>query len=111
VTYGEYFEQHPDENMSWCKPYTDTHEENYIIVNEGVPIMVNMGFMSYYASLDGSDVFRSAVAELAQKMNPDYSTIYDKEDLDIALDAMHETGCIKCPFIRYCAAMYEEYQK
>lgn len=103
MTYGNYFQDHSDDNLSWCKPYVTPDMQYAIAVNEGK--IVGMRY-------DGSDVdpdqYDSLIYTLARTVNPDYDYYRDWEPLHIALDTMRECGCIDCPWFDLCEAMAEE---
>ena len=40
MTYKEYFEQHPEANFTWCKPYTDETETRFLIMYDGEPLSI-----------------------------------------------------------------------
>lgn len=98
TTCGEYFAEHDDENLSWCKPYiTGKHA-----------IIVNDGEVDYIA-IDGvpQEVTPDAIRTLAKTVNDDYDSYQGWSDLHIALDAMKEVGCASCPCFAECEAMRE----
>lgn len=35
MTYRQYMQDHPEENMSFCKPYTNDDEDRFLIMYDG----------------------------------------------------------------------------
>ena len=100
TTYGDYYSEHEDENLSWCKPYADATGKIFVIVNEG---------RVDYIEIDGVPqvVTPDTIHTLAMAVNSDYGSYQDWDDIHIALDAMTELGCASCPCFADCEAMRE----
>ena len=108
MTYREYFEEHENENLSWCKPYLDKSEEYCIVMHDGEVNGVVTPQMEAIRGWSGTQDIEDAVADIAKHINPDYDCYSGWDDLHIALDAMHEWGCASCPYKEECDAMGEE---
>lgn len=76
----EYFKEHPQENMSWCKPYTANDDKASWVINEGTVCGVR---------IKGHD------------MRHDWS----EEELNRFFPDNHEAGCVSCPYFNGCDAM------
>lgn len=104
----EYFSEHVDENLGWCRPYCDDAMENYIIMCDGDVNGVHLNGL-------GDDVYdhdgiMSIISSYA-KTRPDYHLRHDEwgmTDLEIALGTMRDVGCALCPFNDICAVMDED---
>ena len=109
MTYREYFEEHDDENLSWCKPYANDEEDCFIIMYEGdAGGIVTPDVEAIRCEGTITDDLLEA---LARKVNTNYDWYSKWSDLHIALDAMHECGCASCPFKDDCDAMGEEMEE
>ena len=111
MTYREYFEEHEDENLSWCKPYFDESGEYYINMYDDIVEAVITPKTKIIRVYDSNNTLDDVVTEVAKAVNPDYYLYSGWDDLHIALDAMHECGCASCPFKDDCEAMGEEMQE
>lgn len=111
MTYREYFEEHEDENLSWCKPYFDESGEYYINMYDGIVEAVITPKVKIIRVYDLNNTLDDIVTEVAKAVNPDYDFYSGWDDLHIALDAMHECGCASCPFKDDCEVMGEEIQE
>lgn len=110
MTYREYMEEHPEENLSWCKPYRDDSGEYCLIVHDGEAEHLEMP--GRVADRWDGTLTDDLLEDFAQAINPHFE---DKEwiykgwsTLHIALDVMHEVGCSECPCNSLCDAMGEE---
>ena len=108
MTYAEYFMEHDNENFSWCKPYADKTGEYMLVMHDGeLSALSSPDTIAY--RYDGS-ITDQIIEQFAKSVNPDYSMFKGYTDTQIALFAMHETGCFHCPFKDDCSAMGEEMQ-
>lgn len=109
MTLREYFQWHPDQNMSWCKPYISDNERVVAAVNEEGIICLR---------IDGEDIPETrnekgqyaisdeAIKRAAMIVNPDYADYegYSEEEKFYRGD-IHETGCAFCPWRDDCEVM------
>ena len=103
-TWMEYMEKHPDENLSYCKPYTNDNEDYFLIMFEGRAASISMP--NGIRITDGEPGFSDALRTLARTVNEEYELYSGWDDTHIALETMHETGCSRCPFCKdWCDAM------
>ena len=103
MTYAEYMEQHDTENFSWCKPYTNDDETYYLIMHDGLPLVIKTPTIEawrYDGTLTG-DVLK----QVAKEINKDYSEKRGYSNTYMILEAMHEIGCHYCPFKEDCEPM------
>ena len=108
-TYGDYFEEHDDENFSWCKPYTDETEDYWLVIYDGeVEQIKSPTYTTDPVNYERPDEDR--VERFAREVNPDYDLYSGWSDTHIALEKMHETGCAHCPWFDECQAMGERMQ-
>lgn len=103
-TWGDYFEEHDGENLSWCKPYTDTSGDYWLVMHDGEPEQIDSPSMT---TDRWSRVNEVQLELFAREVNPDYDLYSGWSDHHIALDVMHETGCFHCPFFDECQVMGE----
>ena len=105
MTYREYHEAHPQENLSWCKPYTDESGDYWLIVHDGEQATM----ITPDDVMHTQNIYSPELEEFARKLAPDYD-LYEPAvaPLYIALDYMHERGCALCPFFGECEVMSEE---
>ena len=107
MTYGEYMQENPDENLSWCRPYVSKDGRYAIAVNEGeiIEAITPEGHMP-----EGhlSPLTEDEIHTLAQAVNPDYSMYRGYTDEELIYQVMRETGCAYCPFFDHCDAMTKE---
>lgn len=109
MKYIEYMETHANENLSWCKPYTNNDETVYIVVHDGEAESISTPDREIVRGYNGTqDAIDEAVAQIAKDINPYYDDYSGWSDLHIALEEMHECGCASCPFKGDCDAMGEE---
>lgn len=106
MTYMDYMREHPEENFSWCKCYTNPEETHYMVMYDGLLNCINTPSVIAYRY--GSHDFDAEIETLAREVNEDYDLYSEWDDIHIALDAMHEIGCWHCPFKDECEAMGEE---
>lgn len=100
-TYGEYFADHPDENLSWCKPYFYERDNCYVIMNGNeVTDIIKDGVRK--------EPTPDMIRDLATSYNPDYADYSGWDDVYMLLDVMVELGCASCPMFKECQAMKEE---
>lgn len=117
MKYREYMEEHPEENVTWCKPYTDD-KGNALVMWEGEPLVILMD--------DGREYWRGkydweyreqnrlddqAVEAFARHLDPDYSPARGYTDTQIILQNLRECGCASCPFREECELMDEEIEE
>lgn len=111
MTYREYFDQpeHRTENFSWCTPYTCTTDtgDYSLVMHDGEvnAIKTPTGTAYQWGTLDDN-----TLEQFARDVNANYDAMSTEgcTDLEIALDAMQEIGCIHCPFCDNCETMGEE---
>lgn len=103
-TYAEYMAEHPEENMSWCRPYVSDDGRYAVAVNDGeiIEAVTPKGHMP-----EGhlSPLTDEEIEELAREIDHDYNLYDGWNDTEIILDKLHETGCASCPFFSRCDAM------
>lgn len=98
----DYMEQHPGENLSWCKPYTD-EDGNALIMYEGEAIAYQINGQKH---LKGGSCFD--LEQFAREINPYHDDYKGYTDEHIALEMLRECGCASCPFRDECEAMNED---
>jgi hypothetical protein len=107
MTYLDNFEQNnSNENLSWCKPYTDKNEEYYLVMYEGEAEAAKTPEGTYHRY--NSTLSEEVKESIAKAVNNGYHCYHGWNDEDIALDVMHEIGCKDCPFKHECEAVNEE---
>lgn len=109
MTYREYFEVHGDENINWCKPYTNNTESSFIVVYDGDAMAISTPTLEAHR-YDGS-LNDDVLHRFAKRINQHYDVYHGWDDLHIALEMMHEVGCINCPFKDDCDVMGEEMEE
>lgn len=107
MTHLDYANANPDYHSDWCVPWADASGERFLIMQECKPQAIDSPEAT---SINGDELcdFDSDIAVLAQTVNPDYDTFSGYTDAQIALMAMHETGCAACPFRLECDFMRSE---
>ena len=109
MTYREYFQQHEEENISCCRPFTDDSETYYLIQYDGEIESAKTPDGTYHRSpVYGQRLDGSVIESIARAVNEQYDNYSGWTDEHIALEAMHEIGCAHCPFRDECEAMNEE---
>ena len=106
MTYLEHFEKTGStENMSWCRPFTDDSEEYFLIQHDGEIESAKTpdGIFYRYNGTLTPDVLES----IAKAVNTYHDDYHGWTDEHIALEAMHELGCVNCPFRHECEAINE----
>ena len=98
MKYIDYMEDHPGENMSWCRPYKDAHG-NYLIVNDNRDIAI------YNGGVVSTNPTETELEKFAKIVNVDYDDYNGYDAMEIALDTMSETGCWDCPLKFECEVM------
>ena len=106
MTYRDYFEQHCDQNIGWCKPFTDKNEEYFLIQYDGEIISAKTP-AGIYHRYDGT-LTADTMESIARAVNNGYYCYRGWTDEHVALDVMHEIGCAQCPFHDTCEAYNEE---
>ena len=106
MKYLEYMNEHPTENLGWCKPYTDKNENKYLVIYDGEVSGIKTE-TAEVTTLDGRWELEKALGELARKVTKDYDLYSGYSDKELALIAMHEVGCADCPWKYDCDAMGE----
>ena len=106
MTYLDYMREHTDENLSWCKPYTNDDETHFLVMYDGIAGSIDTPNITAHR-YGGSD-FEAELEKLAREVNAHYDLYSGWDDTHIALEAMHEVGCWRCPFRDECEAMGEE---
>lgn len=96
--YRKYLSDHPDENMSWCRPYTNG--DISVVICEG---KVNGIVIDGRDLPENPDDRLSLVARLLT--GDDYNCYEGYTDAEIVLANLpRETGCSDCPYFDFCAA-------
>lgn len=98
MKYIDYMEQHPKENMSWCRPFL-SDDGHALALNEGDPTC---------RFPDGAIGGQELMKRFAMEVNPSYDLYSGWDDIHIALECMHEVGCVDCPFADMCEVMNDE---
>ena len=106
MKYLEYFEQHPEENLSWCKCYANKDEDHFLVMYDGEPIRIETPVTCKDIRMNRIEC--EDLKDFALSVNNGYHCYHGWTDEDIALDVMHEIGCGSCPFRHECEAMHEE---
>ena len=110
MKYLDYMEEHPEENLVWCKPYTDGRG-NYLVMWEGTPLSIKTD--------DGREYWRNpvglqyvlddqALEAFAKHVDPDYKYWKGYSDEEIILMNLGECGCSSCPYRGCCEIMTED---
>lgn len=108
MTYMEYMQDHPEENLSWCKPYTNDGEDRFLIMYDGEPLEVHAPGIEGHR-YDGT--LRIYMEQFTRELaGADYDLYQGYTDEEIALKYMHECGCASCPARHLCEVMKEEMQ-
>lgn len=115
MTYREYMENHPEENLSWCRPYRSE--------NGRVSLSYNSGRIES-AMIDGEEIHigwakkdQSELWERVARASIEDEALLDVETRryswrEIALmDGLVECGCASCPWKDTCDAMSEEIEE
>lgn len=100
----DYMREHDGENLSWCKPYVDDSGKFALIMCEGKPLAICAPGKYVF---DDDDNFSAELEDFARAVNLDYDLYQGWSDLQIALFALHETGCAACPMCEDCEPMNE----
>jgi len=114
MTYLEHFEKtSSNENMSWCKPFTDRNEEYFLLMHDGeISEAKTPEGIFYRRSMGyGMKLTDEVLESIARIVNSEYDSYSHMTDENIALDAMHELGCVNCPFRHECEAVNEEMEE
>ena len=111
MTYREYFEEHENENIGWCKPYFDESEEYCIVMGGGSVASIDTPDERIIRGLDPNRTLDEAITKIAKAINPDYDLYSGWPDIIIALETMHKGGCASCPFKDDCDVMGEEMEE
>lgn len=106
MTYKEYMFSHQDENMHFCKPYTNDDEDRFLIMYDGeADAIVAPGIEAHR----WNGLLRIYMEQFTRELvGEDYDLHHGYTDEEIALHYMHEIGCASCPFFHVCEAMNEE---
>ena len=113
MTNREYMEIHPDENLSWCRPYRSENGRVVLTLNEGriEGLMID--------GVDIEDFDRVSYRQEATWERVCKASVEDKDLLDIEtrryswreialMDGLVECGCANCPWKGTCDAMSED---
>lgn len=110
MTYREYMDNHEDENLSWCRPYTDKSGDHSMVICDGEILCITAPDYEGWR-YDGT-LTDGMLERFAREVNPDYDLFgAGWTDMDKALNAMHEVGCAHCPWRDECEAMGEEMEE
>ena len=103
MKYIEYINEHSEFNFDWCKPYTNNDLTHTLVMYDGIASDIDTPDTTMHRY--GGGDFEAALETLAREVNENYELFSGYTDTEIALDAMHETGCAHCPFRHECEAM------
>lgn len=112
MTYREYMENHPEENLFWCLPYRSKNGRVALSENEGriQTIMIDGEEIDIdWAKKDQSELWeRVARASIEDDDLLDIETRrYSWREIAL-MDGLVECGCANCPWKDTCDAMSEE---
>lgn len=113
MKYREYMEDHPEENVTWCKPYTDS-KGNAVIMLDGSMDIILFNGRKFHINGDGRKLtFASSriLKAFAQALDPYYDQYSGYTDTEIILQNLRECGCASCPFRGECELMGEEIEE
>ena len=106
MTYLEYMQDHENENLSWCKPYSDDSGEYMLVMHDGEVHSILSPTCEAFR-YDGT-LTDELMERFAREVNHDYDLYSGWSDIHIALEAMHEVGCVSCHWRDDCEVMGEE---
>lgn len=112
MNYREYMENHPEENLSWCRPYRSENGRVALSYNSGriESAMIDGAEIA----IDGAQKNQAALWERVARASIEDEALLDVETRryswkEIALmDGLVEGGCASCPWKDLCDAMSEE---
>lgn len=115
MTYRDYMENHPEENLSWCRPYRSENGRVALVYNEGriLSLMID----EKEVDIDWPVRDQSQLWERVCRASIEDEALLDIETRryswrEIALmDGLVECGCANCPFADTCDAMMEEIEE
>lgn len=110
MTYRDYFENHSEENLSWCRPYRSENGRVRLAINEGEICGLLIDGNDICGKFDGDeDQLWKMICEAAD--DEGVLGLYDGYTWrEIAMrDFLTECGCADCPFADVCDAMEEEF--
>lgn len=106
MTYLEYMTEHPEENLSWCRPYINDAEDSWMILCDGKVTEVHAPGIDG-RSWDGT--MQEALPRFARHLAGDDYDLYEGyTDDEIATNYLHCCGCASCPARHRCDAMTEQ---
>lgn len=114
MNYRTYMENHPEENLSWCRPYRSENGRVVLTANEGQLEGLIIDGAEIEVAFPPSKENQEQLWEKAAR-----ASIDDEELLDIetrrygwreiaVMDGLVECGCANCPWNDICDAMSEE---
>ena len=111
MTYREYMENHPEENLSWCRPYRSENGRVVLSYNEG-RIQTLMIDGEEIEDFDPMSAKQEAAWERVCRASIDEETLglysgYSWSEIALR-DGLVECGCADCPWKGICDAMSEE---
>lgn len=109
MKYSAYFEDHDNENFSWCKPYTDKTETYYAVMYNGD--LNGIATPKIIAQRWDGSLTDEVLCQVVKEIVPDYDYYQGYTDQEILLENMHETGCYYCPFKEECEVYNEEMEE
>ena len=100
----EYMENHPEENLSWCRAYISDVDARFgMIMYDGLLFAVFTPDGVFYR-FDGG-LTDEVIEQFARTVNRDYDLYSGYPDWQIARFALREVGCASCPYKCDCDAM------
>lgn len=112
MTYREYMRNHPEENLSWCRPYRSENGRVALSCNAGS--IQSLMIDEREIDTDWPSCDQSQLWERVCRASIDDEALLDIETRryswrEIALmDGLVECGCANCPVADTCDAMLEE---
>lgn len=115
MTYRDYMENHPEENLSWCRPYRSKNGRVALVYNEGriLSLMIDEKEVDIdWPVRDQSQLWeRVCRASIEDEALLDIDTrCYSWREIAL-MDGLVECGCANCPFADTCDAMMEEIEE
>lgn len=99
-----YMDEHPDENLGWCKPYRSDDGHVAFTVNEGRLDSVCING-KYYSTLDMDALWHEIYKALVPEEERNLYSGYTESEIVRLHGYAHECGCADCPWNDICEAM------